>query len=45
MDVYVDAQDRTLEGMMDAFVKSFKNDGIAGAAEDNDDVRLTSVFV
>eukprot|EP00041_Stephanoeca_diplocostata_P000373 m.14441 g.14441 ORF g.14441 m.14441 type:complete len:903 (-) comp10450_c0_seq1:269-2977(-) len=35
MDVYIDAQDKTLEGMIDAFVKSIKTDGIAGSSADD----------
>jgi hypothetical protein len=36
MDVYITAQDKTLEGMMDAFVRTYKSEGLGGAADEND---------
>lgn len=37
MDVYITAQDRTLEGMLEAFVRTYKAEGMGGAAEDGED--------
>ena len=37
MDVYVDAQDTHLETMMEAFVKSYRENGVQTAGDDEDD--------